>query len=722
MAEEILLVDERFAIVATRRRSGDPPRVLKRGDTFGVFDHYGDLDGDEQQGLYHHGTRFLSKLVLLLARNKPLLLSSTISHDNVAFVADLTNPDICRDGHIELPHGAIHMLRTRVLSDGVCVDRLRIWNHSARLVEIPLSLAFDADFADLFEVRGMTRHARGSRASDTPGDDHYVMAYLGLDKVERRTRIRWSRRPDTVASGQATFLIRLKPREPVAIEMTCSFEDDGPIPIVPASYDAAVEDARRVVTLRTGRASKVRTSHESLNRWLRRASADLEMMLTDTKDGLYPYAGIPWFSTPFGRDGLITAMELLWVQPDIARGVLSFLAATQATSYSDAQDAEPGKIIHEMRSGEMAALGEIPFGRYYGSIDSTPLFVMLAYDYLRRTGDRAFIANLWPHVVAALDWMERDGDVDQDGFLEYQRRSTEGLVQQGWRDSHDSVYHAQGNLAEGPIALCEVQAYAYAAWRGGAALANIMRDRGSARKWSAKADHLRRRFDDCFWIPEIGTYALALDGHKEPCRVRSSSPAQCLMTGIVSSRARARRVMDVLMEDSSFCGWGVRTIASTEVRYNPMSYHNGSVWPHDNALAAAGLAKSGFTSAAMRIFDAMLDLSEEVDLHRLPELICGFHRRADERPTLYPVACAPQAWAAGAVYLLIQASLGMNIDAERNQVTFRHAALPERVERMFLNNLTVGASQVDLMLQRHANDVSVSVVRRTGKLDIVALE
>jgi glycogen debranching enzyme len=721
MTDEVLLVDERFAIVATRRRSADPPRVLKRGDTFGVFDRHGDVDGTEEHGLYHHGTRFLSTLVLLLARNRPLLLSSTISHDNVAFVADLTNLDICRDGHIELPHGALHLLRTRVLGDGVCVERLRIWNHSERAVEIPLSVGFDADFADVFEVRGMKRHQRGTRLGDRPGDE-YVMTYVGLDKVERRTRIRWSRQPDTMVAGQASFLLRLAPREPVTIEMTVICEDDGASPFVPAGYDAAVEDARRVVALHTARGCKVRTSHESLNRWLRRASADLEMMLTDTKDGLYPYAGIPWFSTPFGRDGVITALELLWLQPDIARGVLTFLASTQATSYSDAQDAEPGKIVHEMRRGEMAALGEIPFGRYYGSIDSTPLFVMLAHGYFRRTGDRAFIAQLWPHVVAALGWMERDGDVDQDGFLEYQRRSPDGLIQQGWRDSHDSVFHAHGELAEPPIALCEVQAYAYAAWRGGAALAAMMRDRGSARKWNAKADHLRRRFDEFFWCPDIGTYAVALDGRKEPCRVRSSSPAQCLLTGIVSSRARARRVADVLMEDASFCGWGVRTIAAGAARYNPMSYHNGSVWPHDNALAAAGLAKSGFTSAATRIFDAMLDLSEEVDLHRLPELICGFHRRSDERPTLYPVACAPQAWAAGAVYLFLQASLGMDVDAERRQISFRHAVLPERVDRMFLNNLTVGSAQVDLMLERHANDVSVSVIRRSGKVDIVALE
>ena len=601
------------------------------------------------------------------------------------------------------------------------MDRLRIWNHSGRVVEIPLSIGFDADFADVFEVRGMSRRARGVRASDRPGDE-YVMTYVGLDKVERRTRIRWSRNPDTIDAGQATFMLRLKPREPVVVEMTVMCEGNGAISVVPAGYDATVDDARRVVAVRTGRAGRIRTSHESLNRWLRRASADLEMMLTDTRDGLYPYAGIPWFSTPFGRDGVITALELLWLQPDIARGVLSFLASTQATAYSDAQDAEPGKIIHEMRGGEMAALGEVPFGRYYGSIDSTPLFVMLAHGYLRRTGDRAFIAQLWPSVVAALGWMERDGDIDHDGFLEYQRKSPNGLVQQGWRDSHDSVFHAHGGLAEPPIALCEVQAYAYAAWRGGAALAAMMRDRASARRWNLKADELRRRFDDFFWCPDIGTYAVALDGFKEPCRVRSSSPAQCLLTGIVSSRPRATRVAEALMDDASFCGWGVRTIAASEARYNPMSYHNGSVWPHDNALAAAGLAKSGFTSSAMRIFDAMIDLSEEVDLHRLPELICGFHRRSDERPTLYPVACAPQAWAAGAVFLLIQSSLGLDIDAERHQVSFKHAMLPERVDRMFLNNLSVGSAQVDLMLERHAHDVSVSVVRRTGKVDIVAVE
>ncbi|HWF85691.1 MAG TPA: glycogen debranching N-terminal domain-containing protein, partial [Vicinamibacterales bacterium] len=472
---DVLQLDDQFPIVADAQRTAGPLRILKSGDTFGVFDQHGDVSGVEadEQGLYFHGTRFLSTLELLLARRRPLFLSSTVSDDNVVFVADLTNTDVRRQQRLELPRGEIHLYRSRVLGDRFCLDRIRICNHSMRAVEIPLSIRFDADFVDVFEVRGTQRARRGERLPDRLGDAECVLSYRGLDGVERRTRIRWTRRPDALERGLARFSFQLDPHAVVAFEMHVSCEDDAQTSAAAPDYETAIARSRSTAASHRARSADVRTSNESFNRWLHRSAADLQMMITETPQGLYPYAGIPWFSTPFGRDGLITAFELLWAHPDVARGVLSFLASTQATAYAPAQDAEPGKILHEMRSGEMAALGEVPFGRYYGSIDATPLFVMLAHAYYRRTADRAFIERLWPHLAAALEWMTHDGDADRDGFLEYARHSENGLVQQGWKDSNDSVFHADGTLAEGPIALCEVQGYAYAAWKGASELADL---------------------------------------------------------------------------------------------------------------------------------------------------------------------------------------------------------------------------------------------------------
>ena len=708
-----------YAVVTEAEPIGAPLRVLKHGESFAVFDQSGNITSADasEEGLYHDGTRFLSRFELSLFRRRPLLLSSTISRDNAVFVADLTNPDLRRGDQVAVARGQIHVVRSRVLWNGGCAERIRVSNYSRRRMDVPLAFQFDADFKDLFEVRGVRRERSGERLANVFVHD-YQMRYRGLDGTERCTHVRWSQKPDDMAPGYIAFLIPLDPRASTVIELTIACETAAAA--APLWFDQALPTTRAVLAAHSEHTCIVHSSNATFNRWLNRSIADLRMLMTDTQFGAYPYAGIPWFSTPFGRDGLITAFELLWAAPHVARGVLSFLAATQATSYSDSDEMQPGKIIHEIRGGEMAALGEVPFGRYYGSADATPLFVMLAGAYYDRTADFSVIDRLWPNIVSALEWMDAHGDIDGDGFIEYARHGETGLIQQGWKDSHDSIFHADGELAEGPIALCEVQAYAYAAWTAAARLASVKGDVRAA-EWLERAGRLRDRFDEAFWCEPLDTYALALDKHKRPCQVRTSNPGHCLFAGIVRPE-KAQRVSATLMSDGSFAGWGVRTVASSEARYNPMSYHNGSIWPHDNAVIAGGLARYGYTGPAARILNAMFDLSDAVDLHRLPELICGFDRRGDEHPTLYPVACAPQAWAAGAVYLLLAAATGMHIDAHSKRLSFSRAQLPRNVEWVELSNLVVGDARLDLRLERHVHDVGVTVLRREGDVEILTVK
>jgi len=719
------MLDEQFPIIAGPERPATTLRVLKYGDCFSVFDPRGNIiPGDaSEEGVYYDGTRFLSRFELLLFGHRPLLLSSTVSGDDAVFDADMTNPDVLRDGVVVIERGDVNVHRSRVLWERTCIDRIRVTNFRLNRIEVPIAIQFDADFADVFEVRGTRRARRGVRLPDQV-EPEYLMCYRGLDEKVRRARVRWSPAPDKLDTGRAAFLLRLEPKESATVVVTVSYEAEDeqsrlPTP-VDKSYDHALSVTRARRIAQAAGCGRVLSSSAMFNRWLGRSTADLQMMLTDTPYGPYPYAGIPWYSTPFGRDGLLTAFELLWVNPGVARGVLKFLAETQATEFNDAQDAQPGKILHEMRGGEMAALAEVPFGRYYGSCDATPLFVMLAHAYYERTADRAFIDEIWPNISAALGWMDSSGDPDQDGFIDYARKSEAGLINQGWKDSHDAIFHSDGSLAEGPIALCEVQGYAYAAWKGAARLAALRGEAALAAEWAARAEHLRERFELAYWCEDLDTYALALDGRRRPCRVRTSNPGHCLFAGIVLPE-RAARVCETLMSPAAFNGWGVRTVAAGERRYNPQSYHNGSIWPHDNAIIAAGAARYGFTWTATRILNAMLELSEAVDLHRLPELICGFGRRGRE-PTLYPVACAPQAWSAGAVFMVLAAALGIHIDAPARRISFSRGRLPESIDWIRLTDLQVGEAVVDLQLERHPHDLGVTVIRREGDVEIVTVK
>jgi glycogen debranching enzyme len=370
----------------------------------------------------------------------------------------------------------------------------------------------------------------------------------------------------------------------------------------------------------------------------------------------------------------------------------------------------------------MAVLGEIPFKRYYGSIDATPLFVVLAGAYYKRTADRAFIESIWPNLERALAWIDRYGDADGDGFVEYTRRSKLGLIHQGWKDSHDAIFHADGSSAEGPIALCEVQGYVYAAKRAAAEFAKLFGDDARARDLSKQAKTLFRRFEESFWCHELSTYALALDGRKQPCKVRTSNPGHCLFAGIASPE-HARRVAATLTDTTFFSGWGIRTVASSEARYNPMSYHNGSVWPHDNSLIAAGFARYDLKESAAIVLAGLLDASLFFDLHRLPELFCGFPRRPGEAPTLYPVACAPQSWASAAVFLLLKACLGLSLSASERRLTFSKPILPNFLQQVTIRGLKVAEGRADLLLTRHnEGDVGVNVLRREGTLDVVVLK
>jgi glycogen debranching enzyme len=703
-----------FEILIEGGLTDDRTLVTVRGDTFGMFDRLGDILPPHlgRHGLFHEGTRYLSRLQLAMWRTRPALLSSSVREEDGILVVHLTNPDIREEGAWSMIRHSIHLERRIRLEDGLCTMDLTLRSFGRDRLVVPLGLHFAADFTDIFEVRGAIRPRRGTLLPAETGEDSVRLRYLGLDHVERAMCLRFSMRPVAALSSCLRYEIVLEPHTDVNLSFTVECQ---------AVHPPGGDHPQRRETLPPDLwRGEISASQTGFDAWLRRSYSDLAMMTTCTTHGPFPYAGVPWFATPFGRDSLITAYEVLWLAPGIARGVLRFLAAHQALEDDPQRDAEPGKILHEQRAGEMAALGEVPFGLYYGSVDSTPWFLILAAAYLERTGDFDLMRELWPALERALAWMDGPGDLDGDGFLEYRKRSPLGLVNQGWRDSSDANMHADGALASGPLALCEVQAYAYAARLGMVQVARALGHNDVAEREERRAADLQRAFQKAYWLEDLGTYALALDGDKRPCEVRSSCAGHALFTGIASPE-QARVLAQTLLSGDHFSGWGICTLARSAVRFNPMSYHNGSVWPHDNALIGLGLARHGHTAAVERILTSLFEASRAIEGARLPELMCGFQRQQGEAPTLYPVACSPQAWAAGSVFLLIQALLGLTIHAEARQVRLNRPRLPPFLNALTIRHLRVGEGEMDLLFERAEGEVVVRVLRRTAALDLVVI-
>jgi glycogen debranching enzyme len=694
-------------------------RTLKHGDSFAMFDEFGDVIEVERDpaGLFHNDTRHLSRLHLTLEGHRPLVLSSTVQPDNIILDVDLTNPDMYDDDRLVMAKDTFHVARAKFLWNACCYELLTITSYADTRRRLRLALDFAADFADLFEVRGYQRARRGSIASQVLQADEVEFVYDSLDGVPRSTRICFGPQPTRLSPTRAEFDLELAARERRTIAVTVHCSQGGPPAPAERRFFSGLRKARRAAAVARASTPALDSSNTLFNSVVSRSGADLQMLMAQTPQGPYPYAGVPWFSTAFGRDGILTAMEMLWIEPSVARGVLRFLAAHQARTEDPAADREPGKILHEVRECELARLGEVPFGRYYGSVDSTPLFIALAGLYWQRTRDRETLQAIWPGVRAGLEWIDRYGDHDGDGFVEYGRKRASGLRNQGWKDSDDAVFHADGRLAAGPIALCEVQGYVYLARRTASLLAFDMGESALAQKLDQQAEQLRQKFEAAFWCEDLGTYALALDGDKEPCRVRTSNAGQLLFTGILRPE-RAARVVRTLFGREFFTGWGLRTVSSREKRFNPTSYHNGSVWPHDNALIALGASHYGHMEETLALTTALFDAAAHMHLRRLPELFCGFERRRGKSPTLYPVACAPQAWSACAPFLLLQSCLGLEVDFASSTVILRRPRLPQFLDWLTVRNLRIGDSRLDLMFRRHDGSVAVNLLEREGSAEV----
>lgn len=689
--------------------------TLKSGDYFAVTNRMGDISpsGARDMGFFREDTRFLSHWKLEIAGGPPVILST---HTSMDYVTQVDMTVTAREfGGVLLgdPVNFVHLRREQLICEQF-LDRFTLTNFVLHPIDFWIEICFAADFADVFEIRGWRRHRRGTYYLPEIGDRYAIFRYRGLDRRLYRTVIEFDGAECEIDTDRARFFVHLDPNESASVETRVSARIDDEPPIRHIPFRQRVEEAHRSYREWRGCCSSIQTTDELFDLGLAQSIADLRALQSNRAGEPVIAAGIPWYTCPFGRDTLLTAFSTLSVAPQLARDALIYLAAHQGTKVDPERDEEPGKILHEVRTGEMALAGEIPHTPYYGSVDATPLWLVLLSEYFLWTNDRRTVSELLPAAELALAWIDRYGDLDGDGLVEYQRKGERGLQNQGWKDSRDGVIFADGTVAEGPIALAEVQGYVCDAKRR---MAQVYRRLGQAEKatrLAAEAQAMIQRIDSRFWMEEKGYFAEALDGRKRQVDSITSNAGHLLWSRAVHPE-RARRVGEVLLGPAMFSGWGIRTLAAGQRAYNPLSYHNGTVWPHDNAICAMGLANYGMNTLAVEILSGLYAAGRYFRHYRLPELFCGLDRKDGEFPVHYPVACSPQAWASASWFLLLRACLGIYPDAPLKTLRIQNPQMPRWLDDIHVRGLRIGESRLHLHFTRTGEGTFAAVSEMEGE-------
>lgn len=698
--------------------------TTKEGDYFLLTTMEGDIPENNTRGFgfYYQDTRFLSCFEFRVCDRIPVFLASTVEASYLERV-ECTNPDLQQNG-VNIPQETLNIRQLRLIHNGLS-NRVRVENFNAFPVELKLQFKLDSDFADIFEVRGLKRETRGKLLCPQMEGKTLTFAYLGLDDVFRRTEVHFSLEPSSVNFNSTGASLEFNLKTEANSKSILSFSV---VPVVGSekprlsdNYKQTLSELEESYNLNAARCLRIETDNSIFNRLMKRSKDDIRMLETEMGHGRMIAAGVPWFVSPFGRDSAIVAIQTLSLCSELARDVIKFLVLYQGKTEDVWRDEEPGKILHELRRGELANIKEIPHTPYYGSIDSTPLFLILVSEYFKWTGDVDFLRSIKPNLSAAIDWIKNYGDKDGDLFVEYERKAKRGLANQGWKDSYSAVSHLDGLPAQAPIALVEAQGYVYYALMRMGEIYSILGDEEKSISLISWASALKSKFIDHFWMEGESFLAMALDGDKNQVKSITSNPGQVLWTGILDLD-KAKAVKDRLMAPDMFSGWGIRTLSKLAKNYNPMSYHNGSVWPHDNAIIARGFKRYGFNFAVETVATGMFETAVHHPYSRLPELFCGFTRKGEGWPIDYPVACTPQAWAAGSMFMILQAMLGLSPDAKKGVLYVNSPTLPPWLKEVKLLGLKVGSGSLDISFIQRDNITSFMLMKKEGKVTIIMEE